>query len=62
MAWGRSGEVILESCVKQLVLPTMRCPLTGKRLKSKDIIKLTAGGTSYSAHNKVIATKYTPTM
>lgn len=57
-----SGEVILESCLKTVVLPTMRCPITNKRLKKHDIVHLTAGGTSFSAHNKVVAVKYTPTM
>ena len=60
--WHSSGEVMMASCLKTLVEPTMRCPITSKKLKKNDIIHLTAGGTSFSAHNKVIATKYTPTM
>lgn len=58
----RSGEVILAELVKTLVEPNMRCPLTGKKLKKSDLIYLAAGGTSFSAHNKVTASKYTPTM
>ena len=58
----RSGEVILESCVKTLVTPTMKCPITGKTLRKKDVIKLTAGGTGFSSHNKVEAKVYRPNL
>ena len=57
-----SGHVILESCLKDMVLPTMRCPLTNAKLKKKDIILLQMGGTGFSAHNKVEAKKYRPSM
>lgn len=57
-----SGQVILESCVKDMVLPTMTCPVTGLKLRKKDIIKLQAGGTGFSAHSTVEAKKYRPSM
>lgn len=57
-----SGLVILESCVKDMVLPTMTCPITGLKLRKKDIVKLQAGGTGFSAHSTVEAKKYRPTM
>lgn len=52
----------MESCVKTLVTPTMKCPITGKTLRKKDVIKLTAGGTGFSSHNKVEAKVYRPNL
>ncbi|KAE8894548.1 hypothetical protein PF005_g24464 [Phytophthora fragariae] len=57
-----SGQVILESCLKDMVLPTMTCPVTGLKLRKKDIVHLQAGGTGFSAHSAVEAKKYRPTM
>ena len=57
-----SGQVILEECLKDMVLPTMTCPLSGIKLRKKDIIFLQTGGTSYSAHSRVEAKKYRPSM
>jgi nitric oxide synthase-interacting protein len=57
-----SGQVLIESCVKDMVLPSMTCPISGLKLRKKDIIKLQTGGTSYSAHSNVEAKKYRPSM
>jgi nitric oxide synthase-interacting protein len=57
-----SGQVLLESCVKDMIIPTMTCPISGLKLRNKDIIKLQSGGTSFSAHSNVEAKKYRPTM
>ncbi|TYZ63987.1 hypothetical protein PybrP1_005657 [[Pythium] brassicae (nom. inval.)] len=57
-----SGLVLLESCVKDMVLPTMTCPVSGLKLRKKDIVKLQAGGSGFSAHSEVEAKKYRPTM
>ncbi|KAF1773585.1 Nitric oxide synthase-interacting protein, zinc-finger [Phytophthora cactorum] len=57
-----SGQVILESCLKDMVLPTMTCSITGLKLRKKDIVHLQAGGTGFSAHSTVEAKKYRPTM
>ncbi|KAH7463907.1 hypothetical protein PRIC1_006394 [Phytophthora ramorum] len=57
-----SGQVLLESCVKDMVLPTLTCPVTGLKLRKKDIVQLQAGGTGFSAHSTVEAKKYRPTM
>lgn len=57
-----SGQVILDTCVKDMVLPTMTCPVTGLKLRKKDIVHLQAGGTGFSAHSTVEAKKYRPTM
>ncbi|KAI9908481.1 hypothetical protein PsorP6_003207 [Peronosclerospora sorghi] len=57
-----SGQVILENCLKEMVLPTMTCPVTGLKLRKKDIVHLQAGGTGFSAHSTVEAKKYRPSM
>ncbi|KDO28343.1 hypothetical protein SPRG_06582 [Saprolegnia parasitica CBS 223.65] len=57
-----SGQVIMESCLKEMVTPSMTCPITGLKLRAKDIVHLQAGGTSYSAHSQVEAKKYRPSM
>ncbi|TMW65784.1 hypothetical protein Poli38472_008426 [Pythium oligandrum] len=57
-----SGQVILDSCVKDMVLPTMTCPVSGLKLRKKDLVKLQTGGSSFSAHSNVEAKKYRPTM
>lgn len=57
-----SGIVMLQSCVKDMVLPSMVCPVTSVKLRKKDIVLLQTGGTSFSAHNNVQAKKYRPSM
>mmetsp|Transcript_90582 Transcript_90582/g.194225 ORF Transcript_90582/g.194225 Transcript_90582/m.194225 type:complete len:322 (+) Transcript_90582:76-1041(+) len=48
-----SGQVVLESCLKDCVLKDMICPVTGIKLKGpEDILKLQMGGTGFSAHNE----------
>ncbi|ETV75728.1 hypothetical protein H257_10104 [Aphanomyces astaci] len=58
-----SGHVVMESLLKDMVLPTMTCPISGLKLRSqKDIVHLQAGGSSFSAHSTVEAKKYRPSM
>uniref|UniRef100_A0AAV1TLS2 Nitric oxide synthase-interacting protein zinc-finger domain-containing protein n=1 Tax=Peronospora matthiolae TaxID=2874970 RepID=A0AAV1TLS2_9STRA len=57
-----SGQVILERCLNEMVKPTMTCPVTGLKLRQKDIVHLQAGGTGFSAHSTVEAKKYRPSM
>ncbi|CAH0482439.1 unnamed protein product [Peronospora belbahrii] len=57
-----SGQVILASCLQDMVLPTMTCPVTGLKLRKKDIVHLQTGGTGFSAHSNVEAKKYRPAM
>nr|CCA20659.1 nitric oxide synthaseinteracting protein putative [Albugo laibachii Nc14] len=57
-----SGIVILETCLKDTVLPSMTCPITGIKLYKKDIIYLQCGGTGFSAHSTVEAKKYRSTI
>eukprot|EP01138_Halocafeteria_seosinensis_P013334 gb/GECG01013620.1/.p1 GENE.gb/GECG01013620.1/~~gb/GECG01013620.1/.p1 ORF type:complete len:108 (+),score=11.19 gb/GECG01013620.1/:1-324(+) len=55
-----SGQVVLESVAKKTVYPEMRCPVTGKKLRDKDILPLVPGGTSFASHNEVNAESYRP--
>ncbi|KAF0686627.1 Aste57867_21574 [Aphanomyces stellatus] len=57
-----SGQVMMESLLKDMVLPTMTCPISGLKLRQKDIVTLQAGGSSFSAHSTVEAKKYRPSM
>jgi len=52
-----SGVVVLESVLKDMVLKEMVCPITGKKLtsKEKDILALQTGGTGFAMHNKTEA-------
>lgn len=51
-----SGQVVLESVLKDCVLKEMKCPVTGMKLNGKeDILKLQSGGTGFCAHNDVEA-------
>lgn len=54
-----SGQVVMESVLKDMVFKDMVCPITGKKLKGKqDVLKLQQGGTGFSAHNDVQAKAY----
>eukprot|EP00300_Choanocystis_sp_HF-7_P020384 c20582_g2_i2.p1 GENE.c20582_g2_i2~~c20582_g2_i2.p1 ORF type:complete len:282 (+),score=48.64 c20582_g2_i2:40-846(+) len=57
-----SGVVMLASCLKDVVEPTMTCPVTGKALKKRDIVSLVPGGTGFAAHNSVEASTYCPNI
>ncbi len=48
-----SGIVIEENTYKTVVKPTMTCPITGKKLTEKDVIKLQKGGSGFCSHSKV---------
>ena len=56
------GHVVLTSCLNDLVLPSMRCPLCSKRVKAKGIVPLRPGGSSFSAHSQVESTTWKPAM
>lgn len=50
-----SGQVVLESVLKDCVLKDMVCPISSKPLVKDDILKLQAGGTGFSGHNDIEA-------
>jgi nitric oxide synthase-interacting protein len=43
-----SGHVVTMKCVKDIIKPSMVCPLTGGKLNESDIIPIIRGGTGYS--------------
>ena len=58
------GCVLLSEHVKELVLPTMRCPVCNTKVKKKarDVVPLKTGGTSFSSHSKVESSTYRPNV
>mmetsp|Transcript_43010 Transcript_43010/g.96567 ORF Transcript_43010/g.96567 Transcript_43010/m.96567 type:complete len:249 (+) Transcript_43010:2-748(+) len=54
-----TGVVILESVWKDIVSKEMKCPVTGKKLREEDLLKLERGGSGFSAHNDVEAKSFT---
>ena len=57
-----SGEVMLKEAYTRLAAPSMTCPVSGKKFKKKHVVLLVKGGTGFSSHSKVHATKYQPNM
>lgn len=57
-----SGQVMLKSVFDELAKPTMTCPVTGKKFKDKDVIKLIKGKSGFAASGNVEAKKYNPTL
>ena len=57
-----SGQVMVKEAYTRLAAPTMTCPVSGKTFKKKHVVQLVKGGTGFSSHSKVQATKYRPNM
>jgi nitric oxide synthase-interacting protein len=57
-----TGALMLESAYKDLALPTMTCPITGKKFTSSDVIELVSAASGFSASGQVTAKKYNPTI
>lgn len=59
-----SGNVVSMQCVDKFIKKDWICPITGEKLKEKDIIELKRGGTGYSAvgHEELKGKAYGPTM
>lgn len=53
-----SGELVLRSVFRDVVKSAMRCPITGKKLRQKDVLELVPGGTAFAGHNKVEASSH----
>jgi len=47
-----TGDVVTMTCVEKFVKKDWTCPISGKKLKPKDVIELQRGGTGYSAVGK----------
>lgn len=53
-----SRKVVTEAVMKTLIKPTMTCPISSKKLKESDIIKLKTEGTGFCAHNDVVSKRH----
>lgn len=53
-----SRAVILKSVFDGLVKPTMKCPITEKRLKKKDVIQIVKPASSFTSSGKVSTSVY----
>jgi len=53
-----SGQVVLESVLKDCVYKDGRCPVTGVAVGPQDVIKLKQGGSGFAAHNDVQAKSF----
>lgn len=52
-----TGDVVTMECVEKLIKKDMMHPLTGEKLKEKDIIPLQRGGTGYAITNDNLQAK-----
>ena len=57
-----TGHVMLKSVYEELAVPTMTCPVTGRKFKEKDVLELARGRSGYAASGEVVAKKYNPTL
>jgi len=59
-----SGNVVSMECVEKFIKKDWVCPITGQKLKEKDVIELKRGGTGYSSVGKdsLEGKAYGPTM
>lgn len=53
-----SGLVISEKCYKDVVKPSMTCPVSSRKLAESDIIKVIKSGSGFSAQSNIRATQY----
>lgn len=57
------GHVMLRDMYTQYALPTLICPITGRKVNVKrDVIELVPGRSGYAASGSVVAKKYNPTL
>lgn len=57
-----TGDVITMDYVEKFIKKDWLCPITGKKLREKDIIELKRGGTGFAAANEVEAKQYGPAL
>jgi nitric oxide synthase-interacting protein len=55
-------HVVLEEVYDKLVKATMTCPVTGKKLKEKNIRRLQKGKSGFASSGPVVAKTYRPTI
>jgi len=57
-----TGTVMLESAAKDLALPSMTCPLTGRPFKSSDLLELVPAASGFAASGTVEAKIHRPSF
>jgi nitric oxide synthase-interacting protein len=57
-----TNTLVMESIAKELVYPTMQCPITGRKIKAEDIIELVPASSGFSQSGVVEATKHVPSI
>jgi nitric oxide synthase-interacting protein len=61
----KTGVVLLKDVYEKVVRTKsgdMVCPISGKKIKEKDVMELKKASSGFSASGQVVATSYTPTM
>lgn len=56
----RCGHTLCYSCYDKF--KPDKCFECNAKIKSKDVIELQTGGTSFAAHNNVVSKVYTPSL
>ncbi len=63
IAIGKTGKVMLADVYEKLAKPEMMCPVTGRRFKEKDVIRLAKAGSGYAGGGVTVeAKRYKPTL
>lgn len=57
-----SGIIMLESAMKELAIPTMTCPITGKKFTKEDILELKAAASGFSSTGTVEGKVHRPSI
>ena len=57
-----TGTMLLESAAKELVYPTMTCPITSRKFRMEDVIELVPAASGFSASGKVETKIHRPTF
>jgi len=52
-----TGDVITSECYEKLIKKDMIHPLTGEKMKEKDVITLQRGGTGFASVNDILEAK-----
>jgi hypothetical protein len=55
-------HVVLEEVFDSLVKDSMVCPITGRKLKKKHILRLQRAKSGFASSGSVVAKKYRPTI
>jgi nitric oxide synthase-interacting protein len=57
-----TGALMIEQAYKDLALPSMTCPLTGRKFAAEDVVELAAAHSGKAAKGNVEAKLHRPSM